>query len=575
MWTLSFVKPYRLLLLGLIASASAGSAAELVVPKLVELFLDHILPTRNRKLLLLLLFAFVCLIGIILAAGLLQNLYRRRLQEQAARDAQYAIFRHLRKLGFAYYEAHPIGETLSLLNTEVSAMQSFYRHSFPWLIQHSLFSLISISLMIWTSPQLSLIIVPSFLLYYIFGPTLERKATENGKIMAQSRVEENQKIYESISALTELRAYAAESWDIRRYLNKVHTLNRHMILTYWYAYWRGTNRRITYSIGGILIFIYGFHLIQTSTLTQGAFVSFLLYYFTAMHRLTAVVTNITEQKVLMYQVDRLHQFMQAVPLVKEACRPKHLEIVQGHVRFKEVDFSYPNGQSVLSRFNLEVSPGERLAIVGVSGSGKSTILKLLSRFYDPDGGRIELDGVPLQELSFRTLRSALGIVFQDTYVFGSSVKENIRFGRPDASDTEVMEVAKAAYIHDFIIQLPEGYDTLVVERGVQLSGGQKQRIAIARMLIRQPSIVLLDEATSALDNLSEIEVQSAFDTLLRGRTVLAVAHRLSTIQDFDRILVMQHGRVAEEGTYSELMAKGGLFYQLSEGNDVDRGTTHG
>jgi ATP-binding cassette subfamily B protein len=574
-WTLSFLKPYRGLLASLIATASVASVAELAVPKLLQIFIDVVLPNRDYSLFLLLMLGFVVLIGLVLAAGVMQNIIQRKLQEQAARDVQYTMFLHLRKLGFAYYEQHPVGETLSFLNTEVTAMQNFYRNSFPWLIQGLLFSIISISLMVWTSPQLSFIVLPCFLLYYIFGPTLERKASETGKVMAQSRISENQKVYESISALSELRAYSAEAWDIRRYLEKVKDFNKYMIRTYWYAYWRGTNRRITYNIGGIMIFIYGFHLLQADALTPGAFVSFLLYYFTAMHRLTVVVTNITEQKVLMYQVDRLYQFIQTSPSVRESATAVQLEQVEGHIEFKGVHYSYHDGQKVLDGLSFSVAPGERVALVGTSGNGKSTVLKLVGRFYDPDEGSIELDGVPLHALSFASLRTALGIVFQETYVFGSSVKDNIRFGRPQASDEEVEEAAKAAYAHEFICQLPDGYDTLLGERGVKLSGGQKQRIAIARMLIRQPSVILLDEATSALDNISEVEVQRAFDTLLQGRTVLAVAHRLSSIKDFDRIIVLEQGRIAESGTYSELMDKGGLFYRLSEGHDVSKEAVHG
>ncbi|WP_025688714.1 ABC transporter ATP-binding protein [Paenibacillus zanthoxyli] len=208
-----------------------------------------------------------------------------------------------------------------------------------------------------------------------------------------------------------------------------------------------------------------------------------------------------------------------------------------------------------------------MALVGTSGNGKSTLLKLVDRFYDPQEGTIELDGVPITRLSFQDLRSSTGYVLQESYLFGFSVRENIRFGRPEASDEEIEQAAKAAMAHEFILQLPQGYDTLVGDRGMKLSGGQKQRIAIARMLISDPKIVLLDEATSALDNVSEAEVKTALDRLFEGRTMIAVAHRLSTIKDFDRIVVMDEGTIAEIGTYEQLIAREGIFYNLAQGQD--------
>ena len=195
-------------------------------------------------------------------------------------------------------------------------------------------------------------------------------------------------------------------------------------------------------------------------------------------------------------------------------------------------------------------------------------MKLIGRFYDPTAGEIRLDGVPIRSLKLADLRDAIGYVFQETYLFGSSIKENIRFGRPDATDEEVMEAAKAAYAHDFIMALPEGYDTIVGERGIKLSGGQRQRISIARMIIKQPAVVLLDEATSALDNVSEREVQRALDNVLAGRTVIAIAHRLSTIKHFDRIVFIKDGTIAEEGTYEKLIAGRGLLYELEQGEET-------
>jgi ATP-binding cassette subfamily B protein/subfamily B ATP-binding cassette protein MsbA len=206
--------------------------------------------------------------------------------------------------------------------------------------------------------------------------------------------------------------------------------------------------------------------------------------------------------------------------------------------------------------------------VGFSGSGKTTLMKLIGRFYDPAEGEIRLDGIPIRNLKLEDLRNAIGYVFQETYLFGSSVKDNIRFGKPDATDEEVIEAAKAAFAHDFIMALPDGYDTIVGERGIKLSGGQRQRISIARMIIKQPAIVLLDEATSALDNVSEREVQRALDNVLAGRTVIAIAHRLSTVKHFDRIVFVKDGRVAEIGSYEELIARRGLLYELEQGEET-------
>ncbi len=287
--------------------------------------------------------------------------------------------------------------------------------------------------------------------------------------------------------------------------------------------------------------------------------------------MTAVVTEITEQRVLMYQAEKLYTFMNLQPAVAEPEHPVEAAAIKGSLQFSQVKFGYQPDRPVLEAFNLTVPSGAKVALVGSSGSGKSTVIKLAGRFYDADQGDILLDGISVRRLSFDVLRNSFGYVFQETYLFGSSVKENIRFGRPDASDEDVMEAAKAACAHDFIMELPEGYDTYVGERGIRLSGGQKQRIAIARMFIKNPRVILLDEATSALDNESEAIVQEALDRLMKGRTLLAVAHRLSTIRNFDLIAVMKDGRVLEQGTYEQLMAEQGHFYRLANGTGPESG----
>lgn len=373
--------------------------------------------------------------------------------------------------------------------------------------------------------------------------------------------------------MTELRASFSHLWDSQRVFHVTDLLNKYYVMRYWYAYWRGTVRRLSYYIGCIILFIYGFYAIQNQTLSVGEFVAFLLYYFNALHRLTSLITLITEQKVLLYQVKNLYEFMRVTPEVKELDHPYAPKIVHGQITFKDVHFSYPDKQQVLKGVTLTIHAGEKIAIVGKSGCGKSTLLKLIGRFYDPEKGEVLLDDIPVANYSFASLRNALSLVFQDVYLFGSSIRENIQFARPDATEEEIMEAARGAQLHEMIMNLPEGYDTLVGERGVKLSGGQKQRLSLARMFLRKAPIVILDEPTSALDNVTENLILRSFQDTLKHVTIITVAHRLSTIRDYDRIIVMDTGIVIETGTYDELMRRKGAFYRLAN-EDVRQEVIH-
>lgn len=565
-WILSFLKPYAWMFAGLIAVMGAAASVELAVPKMIQHFIDHILPAQDWNAFTIMFTGFAVLIAVFIALIMVRNLLQRHVQEKASRDLQLAVHQHLRELGFAYYEKHPVGETLAFLNTEVSAVQNLYRYLFPDTILNFLFSLFALMLMVSSSWQLTLAAVPFFVLYYLYGPALERKAAAASKALAQARIEANQKAHESVSAILELRLFSAEDWDLGRYLEKVDAWNARVVKSFFLGYLRGSGRMFSFYAGAAGLFVFGVWLLQRNGITAGELVGFLLLYFVAMQRLTQLVSLLTEQFVMMHQAERLYRFVQEEPEVTED--PKALELAQpvrGEIRFENVHFSYSKDRPVLKGVNLTVRPGEKVAIVGESGNGKSTIIKLIGRFYDPDRGRITLDGVGIEKLSFASLREPLGFVFQETFLFGHTVRENILFGRPDASEEEVEAAAKAAYAHDFIMELSEGYDTYIGDRGTKLSGGQRQRIAIARMFIKNPAVILLDEATSALDRDSEREVQMALDRLMQGRTVIAVAHRLQTIEHFDNIVVLEDGQIAEQGTYEELSRAGGPFQRLLMG----------
>ena len=256
---------------------------------------------------------------------------------------------------------------------------------------------------------------------------------------------------------------------------------------------------------------------------------------------------------------RFHQIMETEPEIREKPGAKVLSDVRGHIEYRDVSFSYNDKEQVLEHLNIRIPAGSTCALVGPSGGGKTTICSLLPRFYDADRGSVLVDGSDVRDLTLRSLRQAIGIVQQDVYIFAGSVRENIAYGKPDATQAEIEEAAKHANIHDFILGLEQGYDTYVGERGTRLSGGQKQRIAIARVFLKNPPILILDEATSALDNESEKHIQEALDRLSRGRTTVVIAHRLSTIRGAEKIIVIDEGGVMEQGSHHELMALGGIY----------------
>ncbi|MBJ8030426.1 ABC transporter ATP-binding protein [Bacillus cereus group sp. N21] len=564
-WTLSFLKPYKWKLLLIILSGLLITSSELAIPKLIQYIIDTILPLQDKKQLGYVFFIMFGLVSISILLSAVRNLWQRQLIEKSSRDSQFAAFKQLRDLGFAYFEQHSVGETLSFMNTQMQAVQKIYRQYLPTTIEHTIFTLVSLCFMLQISVLLTLIIVPSFLFYYIFGPFLERKASTYSRTNAQTFQSLQKKLYESLASMGENRTSGHVGWDLKRVQNLHSQLKTNYEKAIFFAYLRGTNRRLSYYIGAIATFLCGALLVQNGSLSTGEFVAYILYYFSAMHILTSIVTAITEQRMLMYQIEPLYLFMQRIPEVIEPTEPTSISNVLGEITFSNVGFGYSKRPCVLQEFNLKIKAGERVALVGKSGGGKSTVLKLIGRFYDPQQGNIYLDSINLRDLSFAQLRDSIGFVFQETYLFNTSIKENIRFGNPDATDAEIYEAAKLSHCHEFIMQLDKGYDTHIGERGFKLSGGQKQRIAIARMIVKNPSIVVLDEATSALDNISEKEVQSAFNKLLINRTVITIAHRLSTIKDFDRIVFIEEGKIIESGSWQELMEQRGRFYKLASG----------
>ncbi|MHA6480397.1 ABC transporter ATP-binding protein [Paenibacillus sp. strain BS8-2] len=564
-WTLGFLKPYKglfalSLFLGLLIAFS-----QITIPKFIQVLVDEVLPsedvTRYREILIVLTGVVV----IVIIATILKHVSDRKMQERVSGDIQLGVFQQIRRLGYSFYEKYPVGEIYSLFHTEVEAIQKINRQYLPTIIQYGITFLVTYLFMAMLNWQLSLVFLPSIIIYYLIGPYFERKSAQYAQLLAASHSDLNKSQYDSISALLELRAYGQEHWDLEQLLSKDRKTASINVIYFKLINYRGAFRRIAVYLSGVLMFIMGYYFVSNGLLTIGEFIAFTILYYKVMFDLTILITNLTEQRVLLQQCLRLYHFMELTPEVEEARHPVELPEVKGGIEFRNVRFGYTSSSTIVQNISFSIQPGEKVALVGTSGHGKSSLIKLLARFYDPTAGAIYLDQIQLTQLSLKQLRESIGYVFQETYLFGGTIKENIRFGKDDATDEEITAAAKAASAHEFIMATPHGYNTVVGERGSKLSGGQRQRIAIARMVLKNPAIIILDEATSALDHENEEAVKDALDTLFKGRTMIAVAHRISTIQDFDKIIVIEHGEIAEAGTYETLLARKGAFYQLLMG----------
>jgi len=551
-WLLSYLRPFKWAFLFVVFLGVVTNGIELIIPIAIEYFIDVVLPLASRERLLLLTAVLALLIAVMLISRTLESIKQKQIGEKAAGQIQLAVLQQLRTLGFSYFERHPVGESLALVNTEVSIIQELYRDLLPNVMNSTIFCIIAVVMMVTIDWRILLLLIPLILLYTSIGPRFERKAALTVKDLADSRVRFNQKIYESFSAAREIKVNNAIEWEEERIHEKQRIYHQWLLRNIAYAFIRGGFRRVIVAIGGIGLFLYGFWAVRGGLLTVGEITALILYFNFSMLEITYLITGITELRLVVHQAEKLFDFMHTEPAVKPPKNPVRLSEVKGEITFENVRFGYAPDKPVLKGISFNIRPGERVAFVGPSGNGKSTILKLIGRFYDPQGGVIRLDGVPIERLSLEQLRNSIGYVFQETYLFGLTVMENIRFGNPDADDEAVYRAAKLANAHDFILELPQGYNTHVGEKGVLLSGGQRQRIAIARMLLKDPAILIMDEPTSSLDNISEREIQQALDALTRGRTVITVTHRLSTIQNYDVAYIVRDGVVVGRYTPNEL-----------------------
>ena len=558
------LRPHAGLAAAVFALLVAGALLNLLPPVLVKRVVDEAIPRKDLHQLALL---STLMIAGPLAAGLLgvlQKYLSALIGERVTFELRVRLFKHLHRQPLGYFASARPGEPLSRVLNDVEGVGQAVSKTLTAVLKNAVVLVSAAATVIWLDWRLA--VVSLCLLPLFVAPTRrvgkKRKAL---KRLAQERMAELTGILSetlSISGVLLVKTFGAEKLERRRVKRKCRELMRLSLDQTLVGRWFSMLLGLFESVGPALIFLIGGWLVIGGDARLGTLVAFV----TLLRRLYGPASELASVHVDLVTsyayFERVYGVLDLTPAIRNAPDAVKLAEVRGEIEIRNVTFEYRPGVAALEGVSLHIPAGSTLALVGPSGSGKSTLAALLARLWEPTRGAILLDGQDLRRLELKSLRSRIGVVTQETYLFHATVAENLRYGRPDATDAEVIAAARAAQIHELIAALPQGYDTLVGERGLRLSGGERQRIAIARALLKDPRILVLDEATSSLDAVNEALVQAALVPLMKGRTTLIIAHRLSTIRNADAIAVLEKGRLRELGSFDDLMGKPGLFADL-------------
>ncbi|PAE42398.1 ABC transporter ATP-binding protein [Bacillus sp. 7884-1] len=558
----SYYKPHKKLFILDFSSAVVVAVLELAFPLAVSWFIDELLPGGDWQTIVTVSIALLTVYVLSTFLQFVVNYWGHKLGINIETDMRQELFEHVQKQSFRFFDNTKTGHIMSRITNDLFDLGELAHHGPEDVFIAGMTFIGAFWIMLTINVKLALVAVLILPFLALLVVVCNLKMNKAWSHMYTSIADVNARVEDSVSGSRVVQSFTNEDFEIARFRKNNHKYRNAKLVGY---------RVMSFSLSGIymmtrlitiIVLVYGAWLSFTGQLSYGELVGFVLYVnvlFKPIDKISAIMELYPKG---MAGFKRFMEIIDSEPEVKDTDSAIEIASLNGHIVFKDVSFSYDQQKSVLEGINLNIHAGETIAFVGPSGAGKTTICSLIPRFYDVSNGSIMIDGFDIRNTTKKSLRSQIGIVQQDVFLFTGTIRENIAYGKRNATDKEIIEAAKRAHLEKFIQSLPDGYETEIGERGLKLSGGQKQRLAIARMFLKNPPILILDEATSALDTETEMVIQEALNELAKNRTTLIIAHRLATIRNADRIIVVTEEGIAEEGGHDELIEQGGIFANL-------------
>jgi len=535
---------------------------ELVPPLFQKAIVDQVIVAGDLSRLAPLIGLLVVVYALIQLIRVADNYVRHSLGERFILDMRVSLYAYLQRLSLSFFERTSTGELMSRVTNDVNALEQFVTHGTA-LTAVDLLRLMGATVVLFIlNWQLALLVIIPVPLLAVGLRAFNTRIRPVYRQVRHRLGDINAQLQDNLAGMKVIQAFGQEERALQRFTTESEEYYQARVKGIWYWSTFFPAMSFVASLGTVIVLGAGSVMVVNGSLSLGTLVAFLAYmasFYEPINRLTEV-DDIFQQAIA--AGERIFELLDTAPDIQDAPGAVDLPPIRGEVAFDDVHFDYGTGDEVLHDVEFRMAPGEVVALVGPSGAGKTSVANLLCRFYDPILGRIEVDGHDLRQVRLGSLRRQVAVVLQDTFLFNSTVRDNLLYGKPGASDDEIVAATKAAYAHEFVEALPQGYDTEVGERGVKLSGGQKQRLALARAILADPRILILDEATSSVDAEAEYLIQQALEAVLKGRTALVIAHRLSTIRNADKIIALEEGRIVEVGDHHELLERGGLYSQL-------------